>query len=127
MSRAAKSSTATRSIGAPNLARAVQTRCALARVGRTQKSMSPVARGSPWAATAYAPKMRYSTAAPLNVDMTSLKSGFSIERLAARRGHHRPHADGQRPYHFHALRGREGKVIFIIVVLTASRDASVRP
>src|SRR5262249_7160705 len=68
--------------GAPKSARARMTRPALSGVASIHTSRSPVARGLPWSASAYAPTMRKRTSAAMNARNRSTKSGF-IAQLAA--------------------------------------------
>lgn len=58
----------------PNSPSAAQTRCAFSREGSTQKSISPVARGRPCAAKAWAPTTKYLTPWALNKLINSLHS-----------------------------------------------------
>jgi len=78
---------------------AASTRSALSRVGRTQISMSPVARGLPWAAMANAPTTMKSAPAAVRSDNISAKSGFIGESEEA------PGVLGELPDHHHTLAG----------------------
>src|SRR5688572_11989060 len=108
--------------GAPNLRRADITRSAFARVGSTQTSMSPVARGTPWTARAYAPTIRNRACAADNSRNRSAKSRFSgklsgdgIELLA------------QTPAFLHALCRRERRpelAVELAVVGNAAQRAT---
>src|SRR5438093_9701922 len=72
----AKSSAEISASGAPNAPSARITRGAFAGVGSTQISRSPVARGRPCSANAYAPTTRKRTSAAMNSRNRSTKSGF---------------------------------------------------
>ena len=93
-----RSSTVRDCRGAPNAASACQTRVALSGVGRIQISISPVARGRPCPARAYAPTNRNSACWADNSDNISRKSWFS-NRLP----HHGPGVQRQLPHHTDAL------------------------
>ncbi len=84
--------------GAPNRSRARHRRAAFSAVGRTQRSMSPVALGIPWPATAYPPTIRYSTPSSANALNISAKSRF-IACLSTES----PGGNRERPDHLHSF------------------------
>jgi hypothetical protein len=78
-----KSSTEMSVSGAPKAVKALITRAAFSGVASIQTSRSPVARGLPCRASAYAPTMRNRTSAAVNARNRSTKSGF-IAQLASK-------------------------------------------
>jgi hypothetical protein len=89
-------------IGAPNAASARMTRPAFSAVGSIHTSRSPVARGRPWIASAYAPTIRNLTSAAMNARNRSTKSGF-IGKFAAQT----PQFLAQTPHVKHPFRVRQ--------------------
>lgn len=82
-------------------------------VGRTQMSRSPVARGRPWAASAWAPTIRNSTPASDSADNISAKSRFIPVSVLERPGLRR-----ELPHHRHPLpRGEPPDVVLAALVL----------
>lgn len=67
--------------GAPNSARARQTRSAFSGVLSIQRSRSPVARGTPWTAMACAPTTRKRASTRISVARRSRKSSFKALTL----------------------------------------------
>src|SRR6266852_5418393 len=99
--------------GAPNLSSARQTRGALSSERLIHRSRSPVARGKPCAATAYAPTSMNSTFSSQNADNMSRKSEF-INRFSLEG----PGIQGKLPHHLQTF-GRCGcsnVVVFLLLL-----------
>src|SRR6266478_7301124 len=96
--------------GAPNLSSARQTRGALSSERLIHRSMSPVARGKPCAATAYAPTSMNSTFSSQNANNMSRKSEFS--NWFSLEG---PCVQSKLPHHLEALGGRRGSKIVVLI------------
>src|SRR6185369_9380107 len=104
--------------GAPKLFRADKTRSALSAEHFIQRSMSPVARGRPCAATAYAPTSMNSTLSSQNADNMSRKSEFS-KRLSFKG----PGIQCELPHHFYTLGGSGRFEIVLVRLLIQLADA----
>ncbi len=102
--------------GAPKRSRACHKRAAFSAVGRTQRSMSPVALGIPWPATAYAPTTRYSTPSSANAFNISAKSRFIAWLSTEGPGGHR-----ERPDHFNSF-GRRHRCVRVWLQVAKSPD-----
>jgi enterochelin esterase family protein len=99
--------------GALKARRASSTRPAFCPVGRTQMSRSPVARGRPWAASAWAPTIRNSAPASDSADNISAKSRFIPVSVLER-----PRLRRELPHHRHPLpRGEPADVVPAVLVL----------
>jgi hypothetical protein len=86
--------------GAPNSIKAAITRGAFVGVASTQMSRSPVARGRPCTATAYAPTTRYRASAAFNAESRS-RTGFGFSDG--------PLLEAQLPRRLQASLGRHSK------------------
>ena len=92
--------------GAPNFLRARRTRPAFSAPGRIQISRSPVARGCPCAASAWAPTIMNSAPVSDSAHNISTKSRFIDPPFLEH-----PGLQGERPYHHDAL--LRGKMLHI--------------
>jgi hypothetical protein len=105
---------------APNRPRARHKRAAFSSMGRTHRSMSPVARGTPCPATAYPPTTRYSTFSAAKSFNISAKS-----RFIARTSTEGPSGKSERPDQFDSL-GRGHSDIGIWFSVAAPSDPLMR-
>src|SRR5688572_2408236 len=110
-----KSAVVTWPTGAPNASSAFTMLAALAGVGSTHTSKSPVARGRPCTASAYAPTTRNRTSAARKARNRSTKSGF-MRRLAPKR----PLLLAQSPREQHSLRVRKASPELDVVPIRIS-------
>ena len=107
--------------GAPKSESALRTSSAFLRLGFTHTSRSFVARTCPYAASACAPTIRYSTLCALKMSNSSLKSGFTSEMLFPGKTKF-----GKCPYGFDSLLGRKAHPVGVRRLAPSISDYSHR-